>query len=124
MSKRNPAIGRVLWRGDAVCIVAYGALGFLSHNLPFDWAALARNTLPILAVWWAISFFLRTYTQPTWRNLLYTWAIAVSAGVWLRFMLLNQAFDQAFAVFGVVALGATLVLLLLWRGVAKLVWRW
>jgi len=106
--------------GDAVCIVLFAAIGLQTHGEPIGLAGIARNALPILLVWWLVSPFLRTYTRPTWQNLLYTWAIAVSAGVWLRFMVLQKPFDLGYLIFWAVALGATLVLLLAWRGLAML----
>jgi len=112
---------RMLAWGDAICIVLFALVGLQTHGEPIDLAGIIRNALPILLVWWLVSPFLRTYTRPTWQNLLYTWAIAVSAGVWLRFMVLQKTFDLGYLVFWLVALGTTLVLLLAWRGLA-LVW--
>jgi len=113
----NP-VGRKLARGDYLCIVLFAIIGLQAHSEPMSLAGVIRNALPILVVWWLITPFLRTYTRPTWRNLLLTWAIAVSAGVWLRFMVLQKTFDMGYLVFWAVALGATLVLLLAWRGLA------
>lgn len=109
---------RLLAWGDAVCIVLFAIIGLQSHGEPVSLSGIVRNALPILLVWWLIAPFLRTYTRPTWHNLLYTWAIAVSTGVWLRFMVLQKSFDTGYLVFWTVALGATLVLLLAWRGLA------
>ncbi|MCX7783183.1 MAG: DUF3054 domain-containing protein [Meiothermus sp.] len=112
--------GRLLAWGDAVSIVLFAIIGLQNHGEPVSLAGIVRNALPILLVWWLIAPFLRTYTRPTWRNLLYTWAVAVSTGVWLRFMVLQKPFDVGYLVFWVVTLGATLVLLLAWRGLAIL----
>ncbi len=114
---------RLLAWGDAVCIVLFAIIGLQSHGEPVSLSGIVRNALPILLVWWLIAPFLRTYTRPTWQNLLYTWAIAVSTGVWLRFMVLQKSFDTGYLVFWTVALGATLVLLLAWRGLAILLLR-
>jgi len=113
-------VSRVLAWGDAVCILLFAIIGLQTHGEPVGLAGIIRNALPILLVWWLVSPFLRTYTRPTWQNLLYTWAIAVSTGVWLRFMVLNKPFDLGYLVFWAVTLGATLVLLLAWRGLAML----
>lgn len=120
MSANTQRISRMLAWGDAICILLFAAIGLQSHGEPISLAGLARNALPILLVWWLVAPFLRTYTRPGWRNLLYTWAIAVSAGVWLRFMVLQKPFDLGYLVFWAIALGASLVLLLVWRGVAML----
>lgn len=115
--KTHPSSRLLAW-GDALCIVLFALLGLKSHGEPITLAGLLRNALPILLVWFLLTPFLRTYTRPTWRNLLYTWALAVSAGVWLRAMVLQRPFDLGYLVFWAVSLGATLVLLLAWRGLA------
>ncbi|MBO1436512.1 DUF3054 domain-containing protein [Meiothermus sp. CFH 77666] len=106
---------RLLAWGDAICIVLFAIIGLQSHGEPVSLSGIVRNALPILLVWWLIAPFLRTYTRPTWQNLLYTWAIAVSTGVWLRFMVLQKSFDTGYLVFWTVSLATTLLLLLLWR---------
>lgn len=106
---------RLLAWGDAACIVLFAIIGLQSHGEPVSLSGIVRNALPILLVWWLIAPFLRTYTRPTWQNLLYTWAIAVSTGVWLRFMVLQKSFDTGYLVFWTVSLTTTLLLLLLWR---------
>ncbi len=121
MVRPDRRISQTLAWGDALCIVLFAVIGLQTHGEPLSLAGIIRNALPILLVWWLVSPFLRTYTRPSWQNLLYTWAIAVSAGVWLRFMVLQKPFDLGYLIFWVVALGATLVLLLAWRGLA-LVW--
>ncbi|GIW27904.1 MAG: hypothetical protein KatS3mg070_1267 [Meiothermus sp.] len=118
MVRPDRRVSRRLAWGDALCIVLFAVIGLQTHGEPLSLAGIVRNALPILLVWWLVSPFLRTYTRPSWQNLLYTWAIAVSAGVWLRFMALQKPFDLGYLIFWVVALGATLVLLLAWRGLA------
>ncbi|MCX7601672.1 MAG: DUF3054 domain-containing protein [Meiothermus sp.] len=122
-SPKTRRAGRMLAWGDAICIVLFAIIGLQSHGEPLSLAGIVRNALPILLVWWLVAPFLRTYTRPSWRNLLYTWAVAVSTGVWLRFMVLQKPFDAGYLVFWVVALGATLILLLAWRGLALLLLR-
>lgn len=118
MAANNQRISRILAWGDAICIMLFAAIGLKSHGEPISLAGLTRNALPILLVWWLVAPFLRTYTRPGWQNLLYTWAIAVSAGVWLRFMVLQKSFDLGYLVFWAIALWASLALLLVWRGLA------
>lgn len=112
----NP--GRLLAYGDSVAIVLFAVIGLLSHREGLSLGGIVRNALPILLVWFLVAPFMRTYRQPTWRNLLYTWAVAVSAGVWLRFMVLGHPFGTGFFIFWGIALVSTLVLLLIWRGLA------
>lgn len=116
-------VGRTLALGDYLCIVLFAIIGLQTHGEPMSLAGMIRNALPILVVWWLIAPFLRTYTRPTWQNLLYTWSIAVSTGVCLRFMVLQKAFDISYLIFWGVALVATLGLLLAWRGLALFYFR-
>jgi hypothetical protein len=74
MERTTRRVSRMLAWGDAVCIVLFAAIGLQTHGEPIGLAGIARNALPILLVWWLVSPFLRTYTRPTWQNLLYTWA--------------------------------------------------
>lgn len=115
--------GRILAWGDAVCILLFAVVGLLAHREPVSFWGVLRNALPILLVWYLIAPFLRTYTRPGWHNLLYTWAIAVGAGVWLRFMVLGKPFGVAFFVFLAITLAFTLLFLLIWRFLALWLWR-
>ncbi|MER3481301.1 MAG: DUF3054 domain-containing protein [Meiothermus sp.] len=118
---RNP-VGRVLARGDVGCILLFSLVGQAFHgslnSLGAALTGILHNALPILGVWLLLSPFLRTYTRPTWRNLLTTWILAVPAGVWLRYMALGKPFDLGFLVFLLVTLGVTLAFLLAWRVLA------
>lgn len=122
-ARKTSPVGRILALGDYLCIILFAIVGLQTHGEPITLAGILRNALPILLVWWMITPFLRTYTRPTWQNLLYTWAVAVSVGVWLRFLVLEKSFDLSYLVFWAVALGATLVLLLFWRLLARIVLR-
>ncbi|WP_084784970.1 DUF3054 domain-containing protein [Calidithermus timidus] len=122
----NP-FGRLLARGDALCLVLFALIGQGIHGtlsgLAAAWRGFLENSLPILVVWFLLAPFLRTYTRPTWRNLLLNWALAVSAGVFFRFTALGKDFNLGFFIFWGVALASTLALLLAWRGLAMLWWR-
>lgn len=115
--------GRALAWGDAACIVLFAVVGLLSHREALSWAGIARNALPILLIWFLLAPFLRTYTYPSWRNLLYNWGLAVVGGVWLRFMVLGHPFGAGFFVFCGITLAFTLLFLLLWRALAYFVVR-
>lgn len=115
----SPHPGRRLALGDALAIVLFAVIGLASHREALSLGGVVRNALPILVVWFLVAPFLRTYSAPSWRNLLYTWAIAVSAGVWLRFMVLGHPFGIGFFVFWAIALAFTLILLLAWRLLAR-----
>lgn len=112
-------IGGFLARGDTVAIFLFAVIGLLSHHEGLSLAGIVRNAVPILLVWFLVAPFLRTYSAPSWRNLLYTWAVAVSAGVWLRFMVLGHPFGTGFFIFWMIALVFTLIPLLAWRLLAR-----
>lgn len=123
LARKNYPMGRILALGDYLCIILFAVIGLQAHGEHITLGGILRNALPILLVWWMITPFLRTYTRPTWKNLLYTWAIAVSVGVWLRFLILERSFDLSYLIFWAVALGATLALLLVWRLLARVILR-
>lgn len=120
-------LGRVLARGDVACILLFSLVGQVFHgalnSLGAAFTGILHNAVPILMVWFLISLFLRTYSRPTWRNLLTTWILAVPAGVWLRYMALGKPFDLGFVIFLLVTLAVTLAFLLAWRGLARLLLR-
>lgn len=116
--RKSSPIGKMLATGDAVCILLFAVVGLLSHGEPVGFWGVARNALPILLVWYLVAPFLRTYSRPSWHSLLYTWAIAVSAGVWLRFMVLGKPFGLGFFIFLAITLAFTLLFLLAWRFLA------
>ena len=123
----QPHSGRALAWGDTICIILFAWVGQQTHGtlsgVGAAWRGFLENSLPILLVWFLIAPFLKTYSAPGWRNLLYTWAVAVPVGVWLRHMVLGKAFGMGFFVFLAVALGFSLLFVLAWRGLYSLVRR-
>lgn len=116
--------GMPLFLLDLLALLFFAGTGLLSHGLPITLGGLARNVLPVLFVWLLLSPLLGTYRQPTWKNLLLTWALAFPAGLWLRGMILGEGFGPGFFVFLGVAMGFSLLFLLLLRGLAKLLRLW
>ena len=110
-----PASTRPLAFGDAVAIVLFVVIGLTNHDEGITLGGVARTALPVLGAWFAVSFFTKTYTRPGIRTLLATWIIAVPLGVAIRAIALRRTADDSQVTFGVVALIATLVLLLGWR---------
>jgi len=105
--------------GDAAAIVLFAIVGLANHKEGFTTAGLARNTLPILGVWFAIAPFVGTYKRPGLKTLLYTWAIAVPVGVAIRGVALHRAASGSQVTFGIVTLLVTLTFLSAWRAVAS-----
>lgn len=114
--KARPAF--VLAVGDSVAIISFAVIGLANHEEGITLAGIVRNALPILGAWIVASVVIGTYTAPGVRSLLLTWAIAVPLGVAIRAIALHRAADGSQFTFGIVAMIATLVLLLAWRGLA------
>jgi hypothetical protein len=111
----------VLAVGDAAAIVLFAVIGLANHREGIRAGGLARNTLPILGAWFALTPIVGTYSRPGLRTLLRTWALAVPIGVAVRAIALHRTADGSQAAFGVVTLIVTLGLLLAWRGVAAVI---
>lgn len=109
---------------DLLALFLFAVVGLLSHGRPVDLGGIGRNLLPVLFVWLLLSPFLSTYRRPTLGNLLLTWLLAFPAGLWLREMILGEPFGVGFLVFLGVAMGFSLLFLLLFRGLAKLLKAW
>jgi hypothetical protein len=117
-SRRRTLPTAALAGGDVVAILVFALIGLKNHKEGITAAGLARNTLPILGVWFAIAPRVGTYERPGVRTLVTTWAIAVPAGIVIRALILHHTVLSKQISFGIVALVATLVLLLAWRGLA------
>lgn len=109
---------------DLLALFLFAAVGLTAHGLPLSLAGIGRNLLPVLLVWLLLAPFLGTYRRPSWGNLLLTWALAFPAGLWLRQMVLGAPFGPGFFVFLGVAMGFSLLFLLVLRGLARLVRAW
>ncbi|MER3451723.1 MAG: DUF3054 domain-containing protein [Thermus sp.] len=109
---------------DLLALLLFAVVGLLSHGRPVDPGGIGRTLLPVLFVWLLLSPFLSTYRRPTLGNLLLTWLLAFPAGLWLRGMVLGEPFGVGFFIFLAVAMGFSLLFLLLFRGLAKLLKAW
>ncbi|MGN7186909.1 DUF3054 domain-containing protein [Microbacterium enclense] len=120
-ARRSPALALVL---DAVLVVVFAAIGRATHDGdvlgPFG-SGLATTAWPFVAallVGWLVT---RAWRRPTAvvRTGLPVWAITVALG-----MVLRALSDQGVAVAFIIVATLTLALLLLgWRGVARLAGR-
>jgi Protein of unknown function (DUF3054) len=111
---------RVLALGDAAAIVLFVIVGLTNHDEGITLSGISRTALPILGAWFAVSIFAGTYARPGPRTLLVTWVIAVPVGVAIRAIALHRPADDSQITFGFVAMIATLVFVLGWRGLAAL----
>ncbi|MGH2728374.1 MAG: DUF3054 domain-containing protein [Actinomycetota bacterium] len=106
--------------GDAIAIILFAVIGLANHDEGITLAGIARNALPILGAWLVVAVFAGTYARPGLRTLLLTWVVAVPFGVVIRAIVLDRPADGSQVTFGIVAMIATLVLLLAWRRLAAL----
>ena len=67
---------------DAVALVAFTVVGVLTHGSSF--AAFVRDLLLFLGCWFAAALALKLYGRPSWRRLLATWLIGITAAVLIR----------------------------------------
>ncbi|MCJ1707927.1 DUF3054 domain-containing protein [Microbacterium sp. VKM Ac-2923] len=121
MSRRSPALALLT---DVVMVVVFAAIGRATHDGdvlgPFG-AGLATTAWPFVAALLAGWLVARAWRRPTSvvRSGLPVWVVTVVLG-----MLLRTLSGQGVAVAFVIVATVTLALLLLgWRGVARLVAR-
>jgi hypothetical protein len=79
-----PVPARILVGADALAIVAFTIAGIVSHRGSLPPSALAEDTLPLLAGWFAAAAVFHLYARRTRRSLLLTWAIGIPLGVLVR----------------------------------------
>ena len=118
-STRRTVSTRVLASGDALAFVLFAVIGLINHDEGITVGGLARNALPILAVWFVVAPFVGTYARPGFATMVATWAIAVPCGVAIRAVWLHRSASSKQVAFGIVALLSTLALLSGWRFVAS-----
>jgi hypothetical protein len=111
-----------LWRRppilDAAALVAFAAIGMLSHDGGFFLAGFVRDALPLLAAWFAVALAVGTYRRPSLRRLILTWAVAVPLAVLVRGVALGRHADAAQAAFLATSMAFTLLFILGLRALA------
>ena len=86
-----PAVSpRALAGADAVAILAFTIAGILSHRGSLPPSALAEDTLPLLAGWFAAAVAFHLYRRHVWRALLLTWIVGIPLGVFVRAAVLGR----------------------------------
>jgi hypothetical protein len=96
---------------DALALIVFSIIGIFSHNRAFDIAALLRNALPLLVVWFVLTPLLGTYQPPSWRRLWIAWLVCVPLGIILRTVILGHPRGSEFFSFLGVTMVATSLLL-------------
>lgn len=107
---------------DLIAVVAFAAIGRLSHAESFDSNQLARTAGPfVLAALmaWVIIVLRPAMFPGTWRQGVLVWGMALVLGMLFRAML-GGGIQVSFVIVAAIALAA---LLFGWRGIAHLVSR-
>lgn len=118
MADRRSPSATTLLAGDLAALCLFAVLGLLSHEHGVTLSGLARTAGPLVGSWLAAAAVVGAYRRPGLGTLLATWALAVPVGVLVRALVLGRDVDGGTAAFLGVALGVTLALLLLSRGLA------
>jgi Protein of unknown function (DUF3054) len=100
---------------DAAALVAFAAIGMLSHDGALFVDGFVRDALPLLAAWFAVALAIGTYRRGSNGLLLLTWAIAVPLAVLLRGIALGRHADAMQAAFLATSMAFTLLLILGFR---------
>lgn len=109
----------MLMLGDLTPILLFGLVGGAMHEGGFSFVDLLRNVGLLGAGWVAAALVFRPYDRPGIARLAATWALGISAGVFLRAFALDRVVDSEYIVFWCVALATTLVFLIAWRLVVR-----
>jgi Protein of unknown function (DUF3054) len=103
---------------DAAALVAFAAIGMLSHDGALFLAGFVRDALPLLAAWFAVAMAIGTYRRGSVRRLILTWAIAVPLAVVVRGIALGRHADSMQAAFLAASMAFTLLLIVCFRALA------
>jgi hypothetical protein len=110
---------RVLMLGDLVPILVFALLGGAMHESGFSVVDVVRNIALLGAGWLAAALVFRPYASDSLARLAATWAVGITAGVFLRAAALGREVDGEYLGFWGVALAVTLLVLLAWRLLAR-----
>jgi hypothetical protein len=114
---------RALIVADVAALCAFVVAGLFSHREASAPLVLARNLIPLLAVWGSVAALFGTYRKGSVSRMLLTWAVAAPVALLIRSALVGSPRGAALALFLVVGGGFTLLFLLAGRAVVALVMR-
>ena len=75
---------------DAIALVLFAVIGLTSHHRGLGLHGLARDALPVLLGWFVVAAVVGRYRRPPWPLFLATWIVGVSAGVFVRGLVLHR----------------------------------
>ena len=100
---------------DAVALMVFVAAGIRSHHEVGALDLFLRNAVPLEVAWFAVSIVAATYRRPGIRTLLWTWVVAVPAGLIVRSIWVGSPSGSRLLVFVGIGMAFTLVFLLAGR---------
>ena len=115
VARRSPVIALVA--ADAVALMVFVVAGIRSHHEVGALDLFLRNAVPLEVAWFAVSAIAATYRRPGLRTLLWTWIVAVPAGLVVRSIWVGSPSGTRLLVFVGIGLLFTLLFLLAGRGV-------
>lgn len=74
----------VLAVADAVALVVFVLIGVRAHHEVGALDAVMRNAVPLELSWFTVAAVTGAYRRPGLRTLLWTWVVAVPAGIVVR----------------------------------------
>lgn len=105
---------------DLAALALFVTIGLLNHHGHVSAGGYAHDLIPIGGCWLVAGGAFNLYKRPSWRALLATWVVGVTAGILVRALVLWKL-DGGDAVFLAVALCFTLLFVLVFRAVVSLV---
>ncbi len=103
---------------DFLALLAFAATGVAAHHRALPLAEWARAAWPFLLAWVLAAPFTGTWRRRELGPLLLTWAVAVPAGVLVRFLAYAEPFTWGRLVFFLTSLAFSLPYLVFFRFLA------
>ena len=117
-ARSRPVVAFVI--ADAVALMVFVVAGMRSHHEVGALDLFLRNAVPLELAWFAVSAIAATYRRPGLRTLLWTWIVAVPAGLVVRSIWVGSPSGTRLLVFVGIGLLFTMLFLLAGRGVVSL----
>jgi hypothetical protein len=108
---------------DTVALALFVLIGIHSHHETGVRTLFVRNAVPLEIAWFAVASVAGTYRRPGIRTLVWTWAVAVPAGLLVRTLWVGSPAGVRLVTFLAVGLVFTSILLLIGRGLVRLIER-
>ncbi len=118
-ARRRPVTVFVV--ADSIALMVFVVAGIRSHHEVGALDLFLRNAVPLLLAWFAVSIVGGTYRRPEIRTLVWTWLVAVPAGLILRSIWVGSPSGSRLLVFVGIGMAFTLLFLLAGRGVVSVI---